>query len=77
MTPEQAYFRDRVRTFMDDRVRPRMRDYHEKVASEPRWKVLPLIEELKVEARAAGLWNLFKRPSPGHAAADDGFTFEE
>lgn len=27
LTPDQAHFRDRVRSFTEDRVRPRMRGY--------------------------------------------------
>ena len=75
LTAEEAHYRNRVRGFMDCAVRPRMKDYFDQAAAEPRWKVLPVIEELKTEARKAGLWNLFMPPSSGHAPVDDGFEF--
>ncbi|MCH8491399.1 MAG: acyl-CoA dehydrogenase family protein [Oceanicaulis sp.] len=51
----------RVRAFMDSHVYPNERTYHEQLAGfgENRWQVLPIIEELKVKAKEAGLWNLF------------------
>jgi acyl-CoA dehydrogenase len=75
LTGRQAYFRDRVRAFFEEKVRPRDAEYHAQAAASPAWKVLPVIEELKAEARAAGLWNLFIPPSAGHAHVDDSFAF--
>ena len=65
-----------MRDFFDREVRPRAGDYHAEVSSDPRWKVLSVVEALKVKARAAGLWNLFMPPSSGHKGIDDGFTFK-
>jgi acyl-CoA dehydrogenase len=48
----------RVQAFMDEHVYPNERLYHEQI-QEGRWRPVPLIEELKPKARAAGLWNLF------------------
>src|SRR5688572_12565355 len=69
-------WRDRVKAFMDSEVRPRVGDYHAQQAQGDRWKVLPVIEELKGKAREAGLWNLFMPPSHGAQPVDDSFEFE-
>jgi len=50
---------DRLRGFMDAHIYPNEARYETEVADGDRWKVLPVIEELKPHARAAGLWNLF------------------
>lgn len=51
----------RLRAFMDAHVYPAEAVYHAQLRGfgQNRWQVLPIIEELKVKARAAGLWNLF------------------
>ncbi|MEX6724174.1 acyl-CoA dehydrogenase family protein [Parapedomonas caeni] len=58
---------DRVNAFMQAHVYPAEKTYAEQRASGDRWKVLPIIEELKVKARADGLWNLFL-PHSEHGA---------
>ena len=50
---------ERVRAFMDEHIYPNEARYEQEVAEGDRWKVLPVIEELKPIARKAGLWNLF------------------
>ncbi len=50
---------DRLRAFMDEHIYPNEGRYEREVAEGDRWKVLPVIEELKPLARQAGLWNLF------------------
>ena len=40
----------RVRAFMDEHIYPNEKRYAEEVASGERWKVLPVIEELKPKA---------------------------
>src|SRR5438094_4134564 len=74
--PAETQWRDRVRAFMDERVRPRIGDYDVQQREGERWKVLPVIEELKEKARSEGLWNLFMPPSHGAAHVDDSFTFD-
>src|SRR5689334_2549243 len=74
--PAETEWRDRVRAFMDENVRPRTGDYDAQQREGERWKVLPVVEELKEKARAQGLWNLFMPPSHGARPVDDSFEFE-
>ena len=76
LSAAQAEWRDRVRMFIDTHVRPRRAEYQAQLAEGDRWKALPLVEEVKAEARRAGLWNLFMPPSSGQTPVDDGFVFE-
>jgi len=57
----------RLTAFMDEHIYPNEKRYAAEQAQGERWKVLPLLEELKVKARAAGLWNLFL-PQSKHGA---------
>ncbi|MDP2214122.1 acyl-CoA dehydrogenase family protein [Phenylobacterium sp.] len=66
----------RVEAFMDEHVIPAVPTYEAQQAQGERWKVLPVIEELKAKAKAAGLWNMFMPPSSGVAHVDDSFVFE-
>ena len=74
--PAETEWRDRVRTFIDREVRPRVADYDAQQREGERWKVLPVVEELKAKARGEGLWNLFMPPSHGAMPVDDSFDFE-
>src|SRR5262249_2317571 len=49
----------RVAAFMEEHIYPNEGRYHEHVTGPDRWQPVPVIEELKPKARAAGLWNLF------------------
>jgi acyl-CoA dehydrogenase len=54
----------RVAAFMDEHIYPNERRYHGEIGDRPiadwnEWRPVPIIEELKPKARAAGLWNLF------------------
>jgi acyl-CoA dehydrogenase len=52
--------RTQLEAFMDELVYPNEKTYREQLeAAENRWTVPPIMEELKEEARGAGLWNLF------------------
>jgi alkylation response protein AidB-like acyl-CoA dehydrogenase len=55
------YTLDRIRAFMDEHIYPVEEDYFRRLEDPKtdRWQISPLIEELKVKARKAGLWNLF------------------
>ena len=76
LTERESYFRDRVKTFIDTRIRPRTSDFHAEANSGERWKVNRVLEEVKVQARAEGLWNFFMPPQSGRAHVDDRFEFE-
>ncbi len=76
LTERETYFRDRVRDFIDQNIRPRQADYDAQEHEGERWKVLPVIEEMKEKAKAAGLWNFFMPPHSGQTHVDDSFEFE-
>ena len=50
--------------FMDEHIYPNEQAIHQ-VEPEERWSTSPLMESLKVKAKAAGLWNLFLPPVYG------------
>jgi alkylation response protein AidB-like acyl-CoA dehydrogenase len=61
-SPKAQEYIDRVEAFIRDEVVPVEEPYLRELYSMPpdeRWVVLPVIDELKEKARAAGLWNLF------------------
>jgi len=72
----QTLYRDRVRAFLEAEIRPRQAEYHRQIHAGDRWKVLPVVEDLKQRARAEGLWNLFMPPGGAQGQPDDGFRFE-
>ena len=76
LTQRQAHFRDRVRAFVDEQVRPRIADYRREQSTGDRWNPIQVVEELKPRAREAGLWNLFMPPAPAVPQVDDSFAFE-
>jgi len=76
LTERQSFFRDRVRDFIDRRVRPRVAEYKAQIDAGDRWQPIQLIEDLKPEAHRAGLWNLFMPPGGALAHVDDSFAFE-
>ena len=61
--PTTLALRERLLAFMDECVYPAEDRFRGEVAdaADP-WATPPVIEELKVEARARGLWNLFLPP---------------
>jgi acyl-CoA dehydrogenase len=62
-SPRTQELQARVRAFMDEHVLPNEARFAAEIEANTkagkRWTPLPVIEELKVKARAAGLWNLF------------------
>ena len=63
MSDRQREWLDRVRSFMTKHVRPAEPIYRKQDETGDRWKVIPVLEELKEKARAEGLWNMFMPPS--------------
>jgi acyl-CoA dehydrogenase len=70
-SPRSLELQARLKDFMVARVVPNEGRYAEEIAANTaagrRWTPLALLEELKAEARAAGLWNLFL-PDSGRGA---------
>ena len=72
-SPKTQDYLARVKAFMAEHIVPVEEAYHhDNLAANPRgdwqtWRVLPIIEELKAQARARGLWNLFL-PDAEHGA---------
>ena len=65
----------RLTAFMGEHIYPNEHTYAEQLsAAGNRFAYLPLMEELKVKAREAGLWNLFIPPSHAQYCDHDGFS---
>jgi acyl-CoA dehydrogenase len=75
-SPRQKEIAGRVASFMEEHVYPAIPTYEAQHREGDPWKVIPVVEELKAKAKAAGLWNLFMPPSSGHPPVDDTFVFE-
>jgi acyl-CoA dehydrogenase len=70
MSDRQREWLSRVTSFMNMHVRPAVPIYNQQEGNGDRWKVIPVLEDLKKKARDEGLWNLFMPPS---AHEDDQF----
>ena len=58
INPKTEALRRRLQDFMDEHIYPNEARFHEEIERD-RWKPTRIIEELKLKARAEGLWNLF------------------
>ena len=62
-SPKVEQFRDRLLRFMEQEIYPGEADFQEEIqknrAQGNAWQATRIVEELKQNARAAGLWNLF------------------
>ena len=59
-SPKVQDLRKKVSQFMDDHVYPNEKTFEDQLNSGPdRWQIPPIIEEIKDQAKSAGLWNLF------------------
>jgi acyl-CoA dehydrogenase len=64
-TPRVLDLQKRLTAFMEEHIYPNEERHLQEAESLGPWKVLPVIDELKPKAQAAGLWNLFL-PESGH-----------
>jgi len=67
LPPHVVALRDRLSAFMDEHIYPNEPIYYHQLAAGDRWRIPPVLEELKSRARVAGLWNLFL-PDSEHGA---------
>jgi acyl-CoA dehydrogenase len=65
-SPKVQKLRERLLAFMDEHIYPNEERWEREVR-ERGWEPVPVVEELKPVARAAGLWNLFL-PASEHGA---------
>ncbi|MFZ5733753.1 MAG: acyl-CoA dehydrogenase family protein [Pseudomonadota bacterium] len=63
LSERQQQWLGRVTSFMNTHVRPAVPIYKQQDESGDRWKVIPIVEDLKKKAKAEGLWNMFMPPS--------------
>ena len=57
---------EKLGDFLDRHIYPNEGRHKEEILAGDRWRPSALVEDLKVKARSAGLWNLFL---PGHHGA--------
>jgi acyl-CoA dehydrogenase len=71
LSDEMAEIREKIRTFVAEKVEPLEHEYHQEVSVGDRWSHTPrqdeILDGLKDEARAMGLWNFFLPESQGGA----------
>ena len=63
-SPKVKELQKRLTAFMDEHIYPNEKAWYDHCHGPNRWQPVPIIEELKPKARAAGLWNLFLPRSP-------------
>ena len=66
-SPKTRDLRERLTDFMERRIYPNEPVFERQLDEVGRWQPPPIQEELKAEAKAAGLWNLFL-PDSEHGA---------
>ena len=71
LSDELVVIREKIRTFVEEKVEPVEQDYHDEVSVGDRWSHTSrqdeILESLKAEARKLGLWNFFLPKSQGGA----------
>ena len=63
-SPKVKELQKALSAFMDEHIYPNEKAWYDHCHGPNRWQPVPVIEELKPKARAAGLWNLFLPRSP-------------
>lgn len=59
-SPKVRDLQQKLRAFMDEHVAPSEGAWQTHISGERRWQPVPVIEDLKDKAKAAGLWNLWQ-----------------
>jgi acyl-CoA dehydrogenase len=67
LSEKSKSYLERLRAFMDEHIYPNEERFYEQHREGDRWEEPALLGEMKVRARAAGLWNLFL-PDSHHGA---------
>ena len=71
LSEELVEVREKIRTFVEEKVAPVEVEYHNEVSVGDRWSHTPrqdeIMESLKAEARRLGMWNFFLPESQGGA----------
>ena len=65
--PKVKSLQGQLTSFLNEHIYPNEALVNQQIATGDRWTPIPLIEELKPKAKAAGLWNLFLPESPSGA----------
>ena len=59
-SPRSKELQEKLQKFMDEEIYPNEKVFKQQLdEGGNRWKVVPVMEELKVKARERGLWNMF------------------
>jgi acyl-CoA dehydrogenase len=79
LSPTASILKDKLEKFVNERCIPAEIEYEDHIdqySGVDRWKLAaipPVMDQLKVEAQALGLWNVFlPHPIPDHLLAEDG-----
>src|SRR5688572_26162168 len=59
VSPRAQEIYQKLEAFMEAKVYPNERLFHEQKSQVERWQPVPLMGALKAKAKAEGLWNLF------------------
>src|SRR5262245_5129334 len=58
-SPKVVALRSRLATFLNETILPNEKTYQDQLDQVGRWRIPPVMAEMKAKALAAGLWNLF------------------